>query len=248
MLLSHEFLQVCTSINHACLALQIGKFCGKSTDAVFPCVQSREVARAGVSRVGRMEIGPEILGYGSSGTLVFEGTLHGRPIAVKRILSQVFPLYTASSDLYYKNQVHLRCHARPAAEHHLVPHFMAKVLRMHYPVQFYELARKEIGALILSDEHPNIVRCFAMEEDNEFVYLALERCRQSLNDLVNSEDGPANFLDDARRPTPFCMQAMLPSPTPMLSDPCGNEGNVFKEDESLVHKTFKSSLWKARFL
>lgn len=36
-----------------------------------------------------MEIGPEILGYGSSGTLVFEGTLDGRPIAVKRILCQV---------------------------------------------------------------------------------------------------------------------------------------------------------------
>ena len=51
-------------------------------------------------------------------------------------------------------------------------------------LQFYELARKEIGALILSDEHPNIVRCFAMEEDSEFVYLALERCRQSLADLV----------------------------------------------------------------
>ena len=44
-------------------------------------------------------------------------------------------------------------------------------------LQFYEMARKEIGALILSDEHPNIVRCFAMEEDTEFVYLALERCR-----------------------------------------------------------------------
>ena len=43
----------------------------------------------GVNRVGRMEIGPEILGYGSSGTLVFEGTLDGRPIAVKRILCQV---------------------------------------------------------------------------------------------------------------------------------------------------------------
>lgn len=24
--------------------------------------------------------------------------------------------------------------------------------------QFYDLARKEIGALVLSDEHPNIVR------------------------------------------------------------------------------------------
>lgn len=46
-------------------------------------------SRPGVNRVGRMEIGPEILGYGSSGTLVFEGTLDGRPIAVKRILCQV---------------------------------------------------------------------------------------------------------------------------------------------------------------
>ena len=58
-----------------------------------PSVQS---SRTGVNRVGRMEIGPEILGYGSSGTLVFEGTLDGRPIAVKRILCQVckvFPTY-----------------------------------------------------------------------------------------------------------------------------------------------------------
>ena len=41
--------------------------------------------------MGRMEVGPEILGYGSSGTLVFEGMLHGRPIAVKRLLRQVLP-------------------------------------------------------------------------------------------------------------------------------------------------------------
>jgi hypothetical protein len=41
-----------------------------------------------------MEIGPEILGYGSSGTLVFEGTLDGRPIAVKRILGQASPALT----------------------------------------------------------------------------------------------------------------------------------------------------------
>lgn len=27
--------------------------------------------------------------------------------------------------------------------------------------QFYEMARKEIDALILADEHPNIVRCVA---------------------------------------------------------------------------------------
>ena len=91
-------------------------------------------------------------------------------------------------------------------------------------VQFYELARKEIGALILSDEHPNIVRCFAMEEDNEFVYLALERCRHSLNDLMNTEEGPAAFMDDARRPTAFCIQAWpstCTSSTPVLFSAAG---------------------------
>lgn len=36
----------------------------------------------------------------------------------------------------------------------------------------------------MSDEHPNVVRCFAMEEDREFVYLALERCRATLSDWL----------------------------------------------------------------
>jgi len=38
--------------------------------------------------------------------------------------------------------------------------------------------------LILSDEHPNVVRCFAMEEDAHFVYLALEKCSSTLSDLM----------------------------------------------------------------
>lgn len=41
-----------------------------------------------------------------------------------------------------------------------------------------------LQVLILSDEHPNVVRCFAMEEDREFVYLALERCRATLCDWL----------------------------------------------------------------
>lgn len=40
--------------------------------------------------------------------------------------------------------------------------------------------------LIVSDEHPNVVRCFAMEEDREFVYLALERCKASLADVLQA--------------------------------------------------------------
>ena len=39
--------------------------------------------------VGRLLVHQTVLGYGSAGTIVFEGMLDGRPIAVKRILRQV---------------------------------------------------------------------------------------------------------------------------------------------------------------
>lgn len=63
----------------------------------------------------------------------------------------------------------------------------------------------------MADEHPNIVRCFAMEEDAEFVYLALERCKQSLNDLLGGSNlGAQNlFLDSERQVTEFCRQASI---------------------------------------
>ena len=49
-----------------------------------------------------------------------------------------------------------------------------------------------------------------MEEDTEFVYLALERCRHSLNDLMGTADGPSQFVDQTRRPSAFCMQVLHP--------------------------------------
>lgn len=100
--------------------------------------------------IGRLRVGPGILGYGSAGTVVYEGVMDGRAVAVKRLLRQ-----------------------------------------------FYDLAKKEIEVLIMSDEHPNVVRCFAMEEDREFVYLALERCRSTLNELLGSPGGRAAMLDNA---------------------------------------------------
>ena len=71
-------------------------------------------------------------------------------------------------------------------------------------VQFYDVARKEIAALILSDDHPNVLRCFAMEEDEAFVYLALERCTMSLSDLMQSDR--ARLMDSADNPTEFACQ------------------------------------------
>ncbi|WVZ24536.1 hypothetical protein V8G54_003080 [Vigna mungo] len=47
-----------------------------------------------------------------------------------------------------------------------------------------DIAFKEVNNLIMSDCHPNIVRWHGVEYDNDFVYLALERCTCNLDDLV----------------------------------------------------------------
>ncbi|XP_065881047.1 serine/threonine-protein kinase/endoribonuclease IRE1b-like isoform X2 [Euphorbia lathyris] len=60
----------------------------------------------------------------------------------------------------------------------------------------HDVAVKEIQNLIASDQHPNIVRWFGVEHDQDFVYLALERCTCSLNDFiyVNSESFQGRLL------------------------------------------------------
>jgi len=127
------------------------------------------------TRVGRLVIKKTVLGYGSCGTMVFEGDMDGRRVAVKRLLAQ-----------------------------------------------FHDLARKELQALIASDEHPNILRCFALEEDSNFVYMALELCATSLARLVdpvidengessNSPQGEIDFKcvdEETNYPTADCMRIL----------------------------------------
>lgn len=48
----------------------------------------------------------------------------------------------------------------------------------------HDVACKEIQNLIASDRHPNIVRWYGVEYDKDFVYLSLERCTCSLDDLI----------------------------------------------------------------
>ena len=112
-----------------------------SSAATLDSVADESIA-AGAVVVNQLTVGPAILGHGSCGTLVFEGTLAGRQVAVKRMLGQ-----------------------------------------------FYEAAKGEIETLILSDEHPNVVRCYAMETDADFVYLALERCPMTLADRIDLATG-----------------------------------------------------------
>ncbi|XP_049523631.1 serine/threonine-protein kinase/endoribonuclease IRE1-like isoform X2 [Dermacentor silvarum] len=50
------------------------------------------------------------------------------------------------------------------------------------------LASREVDLLRESDEHPNVVRYFCMEEDRQFCYIALELCEATLQDFVERPD------------------------------------------------------------
>eukprot|EP00727_Mastigamoeba_balamuthi_P007371 m51a1_g3254 putative serine threonine-protein kinase endoribonuclease ire1 (961) ;mRNA; f:169210-172437 len=98
-------------------------------------------------RVGRLELSGKVLGHGSAGTIVYEGLLDGRRVAVKRLLKE-----------------------------------------------FYDVAKREVDLLIESDEHPNVVRYYAKEEDEDFVYIALSFCERPLNEYV--EERPRGGVTD----------------------------------------------------
>lgn len=50
----------------------------------------------------------------------------------------------------------------------------------------HDVALKEVRNLMASDCHPNIVRLYGIEYDQDFIYLSLELCTCSLNDLICS--------------------------------------------------------------
>lgn len=69
--------------------------------------------------------------------------------------------------------------------------------------QFFESARKEISLLIeLDEESPHVVRYFAMEEDSEFIYLALELCTGSLAEAITQKLPPVPPLSYNGGPPP----------------------------------------------
>lgn len=51
-------------------------------------------------------------------------------------------------------------------------------------LEFYEIASHEVGLLQESDDHPNVIRYFDKESAGEFLYIALELCPASLQDVV----------------------------------------------------------------
>ncbi|KNC54557.1 uncharacterized protein AMSG_10407 [Thecamonas trahens ATCC 50062] len=52
--------------------------------------------------------------------------------------------------------------------------------------EFYEVASKEVGLLMASDLHPNVVSYYGRKMDAQFVYIALEECACSLASAMTS--------------------------------------------------------------
>ncbi|MCJ1304391.1 bifunctional endoribonuclease/protein kinase ire1 [Hypocenomyce scalaris] len=51
-------------------------------------------------------------------------------------------------------------------------------------LEFYAIASHEVGLLQESDDHPNVIRYFDKESAGEFLYIALELCPASLQDVT----------------------------------------------------------------
>eukprot|EP00210_Caulerpa_lentillifera_P001464 g1405.t1 len=134
-----------------------------------------------IFKVGKLFVGPGVLGYGTSGTIVFEGHFHGQKVAVKRILKT-----------------------------------------------FCDAAANEKDILIFANEHPNLVRLFAVEEDNDFIFLVLERCQMSLHDFISTEEGHFSLIENGR-PSKKCISIML--------DIC--EGLSALHSRGVVHRDLK---------
>ncbi|KAE8720085.1 Glutamate receptor 3.6 [Hibiscus syriacus] len=64
-----------------------------------------------------------------------------------------------------------------------------RLIQAHHDVAF-----KEMQNLIASDHHQDIVRWYGVEYDQDFVYLALERCTCSVDDLIQI------YSDTSRNP------------------------------------------------
>ncbi|KAI4999052.1 hypothetical protein ZWY2020_059742 [Hordeum vulgare] len=81
-----------------------------------------------------------------------------------------------------------------------------RLLRSHT-----DIAQKEIQNLIASDRDPNIVRLYGCDQDDNFVYISLERCHCSLADLIQQHTDPS-FSDVEKIDVELWTQDGLPSP------------------------------------
>ena len=60
----------------------------------------------------------------------------------------------------------------------------------------FTIADREVELLRESDEHPNVIRYFCMEQDRQFRYIALEYCCATLHDYVTGNYANPFKLDN----------------------------------------------------
>ena len=62
--------------------------------------------------------------------------------------------------------------------------------------QYYELASQEVVFLQENDDHPNVIRYYCQERDQNFLYIAVELCQASLWDLFYPEQERQEQLEE----------------------------------------------------
>ncbi|KAH3664407.1 hypothetical protein WICMUC_005792 [Wickerhamomyces mucosus] len=62
-------------------------------------------------------------------------------------------------------------------------------------IDFYDVATHEINLLTESDDHPNVVRYFFSEANDKFLYIALELCSASLEDIIEKSLDFADLIN-----------------------------------------------------
>ena len=66
-------------------------------------------------------------------------------------------------------------------------------------LDFYEVASQEVSLLQESDDHPNVIRYYCKQASDRFLYIALELCPGTLEDLIEK---PFKFRDLSNLLTP----------------------------------------------
>ncbi|CAI4216074.1 unnamed protein product [Parascedosporium putredinis] len=69
-------------------------------------------------------------------------------------------------------------------------------------IQFYDIASQETKLLRESDDHPNVIRYFAQQVRDGFLYIALERCAASLADVIEKPHMYADVAQAGRNDIP----------------------------------------------
>ena len=67
---------------------------------------------------------------------------------------------------------------------------------------FYDIASHEVNLLQESDDHPNVIRYFDKETAGEFLYIALELCPASLQDVIEKPDYYPSLIPHTGLDTP----------------------------------------------